>query len=541
MRASTIAEAEFQLGLDGSADQNSLAEHPGGKTGVGILIGDAMNRRLIEAATTHLELIPVDLEVAELSSAKLAALEIIIAEEPKARAIQALLAEREEHAEGINPAIVAVHLIDRPHNPTDLPSDTPFDGVLTLPLDPAPLVAQLSLILYAHRAFARRYNSALEELHLNRRIFRSVTSGISVANATIADMPLVYVNPAFEVMTGFALEEVVGRNCRFLQRGDTDQPGLTIIRQALRDRRETSAVLKNYRKDGTAFWNELSLSPIRNREGEVTHIVGIQTDVTARVEFESALRESEKLAAVGRLASSIAHEINNPLESVTNLLFLARQTNDPAQIHRFLNVADQELRRVALITAQSLRFYKQSTRPQAVRPAELLESVLGMYSGQLDNAHVVVARRDRSGNHDPDQNRSRDRENTAAAETRIVCLESEIRQVLNNLVRNAIDAMRGAGGTLSVRTRNGTNWLSGAKGVVITLADTGTGMSRDTQRNIYTAFFTTKGISGTGLGLWISGEIVNRHQGRLLVRSSQHSGRSGTVFELFLPIQGVVS
>ena len=145
-----------------------------------------MTRRLVESATAHLELVPIDLDAHTLDSATLAALEIIIAEEPQARIIQGILSEREEHAEGINPAIVAVHLVNRPTDQIDLPTDTPFDGVLTLPIEPVSLVAQLSLILYAHRAFARRYNSALEELHLNRRIFRSVTSGISIAKCNVA-------------------------------------------------------------------------------------------------------------------------------------------------------------------------------------------------------------------------------------------------------------------------------------------------------------------------------------------------------------------
>ena len=226
MRALEIVETEFNLGFEDLAIQSKSIDSASHKTGVGILIADAMTRRLVESATAHLELVPIDLDAHTLDSATLAALEIIIAEEPQARIIQGILSEREEHAEGINPAIVAVHLVNRPTDQIDLPTDTPFDGVLTLPIEPVSLVAQLSLILYAHRAFARRYNSALEELHLNRRIFRSVTSGISIANATLPDMPLVYVNPAFEVMTGYALEEVIGENCRFLQNGDTDQPGL---------------------------------------------------------------------------------------------------------------------------------------------------------------------------------------------------------------------------------------------------------------------------------------------------------------------------
>ena len=362
----------------------------------------------------------------------------------------------------------------------------------------------------------QEHAGAQAELQLNRRIFESVTSGISVADAMLPDMPLTYVNPAFERMTGYRLEEVKGINCRFLQGEERDQPAVAEMRRALLEQRETVALVKNFRKDGTAFWNELSLSPVRNRDGELTHVVGIQTDVTARVEFEAALRESEKLAAVGRLASTMAHEINNPLESLMNLLYLAERTPCSDETKQYLQTADRELRRMKLITSQSLRFYRQSTRPQAIGCPELLDSVLDMYHSRLQNSGVIVERRERPG-------------------LSIVCMESEIRQVLNNLVSNAIDAMHGRGGRLLVRTREATEWRSGAAGVVITVADTGIGISREVMKEIYRAFYSTKGIGGTGLGLWISSEIVERHHGRLLVRSRQAPGASGTVFELFLP------
>ena len=151
-----------------------------------------------------------------------------------------------------------------------------------------------------------------------------------------------------------------------------------------------------------------------------------------------------------------------------------------------------------------------------------MDSVLSMYSRQLENARVSVSRRDRTSQP-------------------FTCLESEIRQVLNNLVRNAIDAMRGSGGgRLLVRTRNATEWRSESLGILVTVADTGTGIRPEIMKQIYTAFFTTKGIGGTGLGLWISSEIVARHGGRLLVRSSQAPGTSGTVFQLFLPFRAPV-
>ncbi len=494
------------------------------QSGVGILVADATNRRLVEGAALQIGLSATTVERTELATASLADFELIVVDEPFASDVRQALLERERRGGGINPSVIAVHASETESAPKDpkpslpKPAGAVLDGVLALPMQPAALAAQLSLILYAHRAFAQRYKSAFEELHLNRRIFRSVTSGISVADATRPDLPLVYVNPAFEVMTGYCLEEVEGKNCRFLQGSYRDQPGVTLLREALREQREVTAIMKNFRKDGSAFWNELSLSPIRNREGELTHVVGIQTDVTARVEFEAALRESEKLAAVGRLASSIAHEINNPLEAVTNLLYLARTAEDTGETMRYLGMADKELQRVAQITSQSLRFYKQSSKPQAISVAEMIHSVMDLYESRADNSQVAIERRDRSME-------------------LVVCLESEIRQVLNNLVRNAIEAMHGRGGRLLIRSRDATDARTGVRGVVMTIADTGSGISASTRHNLFKPFFTTKGLAGTGLGLWVSAEIVTRHQGRLTMRSSQRPESSGTIFRLFLPLQ----
>ncbi|MGI4758591.1 MAG: two-component system sensor histidine kinase NtrB [Janthinobacterium lividum] len=489
------------------------------KQTVGLLIKDGMFRRLIEGVVVNLDLTPFVLEVGELDPVRITDFELLIADEEVARKIRPMVYEAQRIAGAeIKPALIAV--VSAPYTPSaDKQDSSDFDAVLAVPEKPANLTAQLSVALYAHRAFATRYQSAMEELKLNRNIFKSVTNGISVANAQLPDMPLMYVNPAFEVMTGYTLEEVEGKNCRFLQGDDREQPGLTLVREAIKQQRETIAVIRNYRKDGSFFWNELSLSPIRNAAGELTHFVGIQMDVTERVEFETALRESEKLAAVGRLASSIAHEINNPLEAVMNLVYLAEQfmpkVSDNEESRRFLRQADMELQRVKLITAQSLRFFKQSTRPEAVTCSALLAPIVDLYKPRFENFHIDVELRERSSQH-------------------VVCLASEIRQVVTNLITNAIDAMRGTGGKLLVRTRESTYWKTDARGVIITVADTGKGMSSETQASIYKAFYTTKGISGTGLGLWISSEIVHRHHGHLQVKSREGSG---TVFQLFLPFQ----
>jgi PAS domain S-box-containing protein len=261
----------------------------------------------------------------------------------------------------------------------------------------------------------------------------------------------------------------------------------------------------------------VSFSPIYSEDGQVDAITCVTLEVTAQRRLDAALIQSEKLAAVGRLASSIAHEINNPLESVVNLIYLARLKAIEPDIQSFLDLADQELRRVANIVNQTLRFHKQASRPRAISCLALFSTLLNMYEGRLKNSNIGVEKRKR-------------------ATEPVVCFEGDIRQVLNNVVGNAIDAMPG-GGRLFVRSRKGTDWRSGRVGLVLTVADDGSGIDAQTQLRMFDAFFTTKGIGGSGLGLWISAEIMERHQGRIRIRSSQRDGSRGTVVALFLPFQ----
>jgi two-component system NtrC family sensor kinase len=234
----------------------------------------------------------------------------------------------------------------------------------------------------------------------------------------------------------------------------------------------------------------------------------------------TALIQTEKLAAVGRLASSMAHEINNPLEAVTNLLYLSRQHSENEDVKRWLDEADLELRRVSNIANQTLRFHKQSSRPQATTCASLFNTTLNIYESRIKNAGIVVEKRKR-------------------ANEPVECFEGDIRQVLSNVVTNAIDAMP-TGGRLIVRSREGTDWKTGRRGLVLTLADSGTGIDPDTQAKMFEAFFTTKGIGGSGLGLWISADIMQRHEGKIAIRSSQKPGCSGTVVTLFIPFEKIV-
>ncbi len=268
---------------------------------------------------------------------------------------------------------------------------------------------------------------------------------------------------------------------------------------------------------GDLRWMRSRALPRRTPEGQIVRWYGSIEDIHDRKMAERALLQSEKLAAVGRLASSIAHEINNPLEAVTNLLYLARGVeNDEAQVMTYIAAAEAELLRVSQITNQTLRFHKQSTSKQAVRCVDLINEALTLYTGRLLNAGIRVEKRKRSSRP-------------------ILCFEGEIRQVLNNLIGNAVDASRGEGARLLIRSREGTDWKTGRRGWFLTVADNGRGMSAETQKKVFEPFFTTKGIGGVGLGLWVSCEIITRHKGRLTMRSTQRPHRSGTAFTLFLP------
>ena len=256
--------------------------------------------------------------------------------------------------------------------------------------------------------------------------------------------------------------------------------------------------------------------PMREADDTISGILVLGVDGTERKRAEAALVQSEKLAAVGRLSASIAHEINNPLEAVTNLLYLIDQENDlPEQVRSFTRLAQQELARVSQIATQTLRFYRQPTARTAVRVSEQLDSVLKLYQGRLTSAGVEVVR---------------DYRGTGL----LLAFEGELRQVFTNFVGNALDASRN-GGRMTLREREATDWRTGRKGVRVTVADCGHGMSKETLARIFEPFFSTKGITGTGLGLWVSMGIIQKHEGRIKVKSSTSPRRHGTVFSLFIP------
>ncbi len=268
------------------------------------------------------------------------------------------------------------------------------------------------------------------------------------------------------------------------------------------------------------YW-AVNYEPVFGADGRVQAITAASLEITAQKRAEQALVQSEKLAAVGRLAASIAHEINNPLESVTNLLFLARGASDLNVAKQYINLADSELARVTQIATQTLRFHRQNSRPTPTRVYEVLDNVLALYQGRITNAGIKIKR-----------------EYTDTSP--IVCYADELRQVFANFISNAVDATA-SGGTIVLRKRESTHRPSGKAGIRVTFADDGHGMSDETRKRIFEAFFTTKGNTGTGLGLWVSQGIVEKHGGTIRVRSSQSQKHHGTVFSLFLPYENPTS
>lgn len=254
--------------------------------------------------------------------------------------------------------------------------------------------------------------------------------------------------------------------------------------------------------------------------GRIIGSVAVNTDVTQTRLQDEALRRSEKLAAVGQLASSIAHEINNPLESITNLLYLVRQSTSMEEVQEYARIAQDELARVTEITVQTLRFHRQQSKAGEVDMAELLRTVMALYTGRMLVRNISV-------------------ELKLLEAPRAVCLEGEIRQVVNNLVRNALDAMS-AGGRLMIRLHPECDRRTGRMGVRLTIADTGEGISPNIEGRLFEPFQTTKELTGTGLGLWVSKGIIEKHGGHIRTRTRRGAGH-GTVFAVWLPVDGGLS
>ena len=377
---------------------------------------------------------------------------------------------------------------------------------------------------------------AEQSLRVQQRALESAVNGIIITDPNQFDNPVVYVNPAALQITGYAEEEVLGRNCRFLQKDQREQDALHEVRAAIKQQRNCRVVLRNFRKDGTPFWNELSISPVRDENGKLTHFVGIQSDITARRDAEEALARvnqeleervqrrnrqleaaqeqlvrKEKLATLGQLAGSVAHEIRNPMGVIRNAAYFLEQTqaNSDANTTEALGEISRGIANAERIVGELLDYAREPSAE--TNPFNLREAIDAALRMVRMPASVRVERPD-------------------AADLRATGDRGQIERLLANLIQNATHAMPD-GGTLTLR-------CAAANGCVVTeVNDTGVGIDAQQLEKIFDPLFTTK-AKGIGLGLALCRRYAELNHGSLAVDSEPGQG---STFRLSLPLAGAES
>ncbi len=391
------------------------------------------------------------------------------------------------------------------------------------------------LALETNRIFHRLtavYNQQLREVKLrsdesyDREQWLNTTIR-SIGDAVIAcdaDGKVSFMNLVAQQLTGWSEEQAEGKTLHHVFPIFNEETRTPVENPVDKVRRLGTVVgLANHTflvaRDGSEVCIDDSGAPIRDSAGKMIGVVLVFRDITERRMSEGALMRAEKLAAAGRLAATVAHEVNNPLEGLTNLVYIARRTDSLDEIRHLLLQAESELARIAHITRQSLGFYRETTTPAHFQPASVVREVADFYSTRARNQGVTFVVE-------------------AETEREVLGSSGELRQILSNLLANSLDACA-HGSTIRIQARSAIDPRNpSSNGVRITIADTGFGIPSEHLDNIFEPFFTTKKDTGTGLGLWVSRELVQKHGGTLRVRSRTEKPRSGTLFSIFLPNQG---
>ena len=321
-------------------------------------------------------------------------------------------------------------------------------------------------------------------------------------------------NQGAEMLYGYTAQEILGRPLAVVvpveRMGELDQN----LERLNREERVGSYETERIHKNGSRLRVLLSVSPIRNEKAQLIGASAISRDITQQKRTEEALRRNERLATAGRLTAAIAHEIRNPLEALINLVYLARR--DAASRDEYLRLAEQEIGRLDSIAQQALGFVRETTAPEQLNPAKLIDEVLQLYMRKLQQNRITIEKHTEEG-------------------LGVLGFPGELRQLFSNLILNAMESMKD-GGRLRIRVVRAHEWAGEQReGVRVTVADTGSGISDVALPHIFEPFFTTKKETGTGLGLWLAYGIVQKHSGWMRVASRTLPGSSGTVFMVFLP------
>jgi two-component system cell cycle sensor histidine kinase/response regulator CckA len=370
-----------------------------------------------------------------------------------------------------------------------------------------------------------KHKQAEQALHVRNRAMAAAANGIMLTDWNQPDNPIIYCNPAFEKITGYTLTEVLGRNPRFLQDDDRDQEGLKKMRAAIKGGSECHVVVRNYRKDGTLFWNELTISPVRDKHGQVTHFVGIQHDITERKQKEAQLLQAQKMEVVGQLTGGIAHDFNNLLTVILgNLRLLANGSTGDAD--EMIEDALSAARDAAELARRLLAFSrKQPLQVKRVDVNELLGNIRRLLQRTLRvNIELRLHR--------------------AKDVIPVIVDPGQFENAMLNLVINARDAMPG-GGVLIIETArkfigpeeaDELTELASGNYTMITVSDSGVGMSPEDAARAIEPFYTTKGYGqGTGWGLSLAYGFARQSGGGLLLRSVLGKG---TTVSVLLPEVG---
>jgi PAS domain S-box-containing protein len=322
-----------------------------------------------------------------------------------------------------------------------------------------------------------------------------------------------------ERIFGWRAEEVLGKRLdefRWVYEEDAAKVAETSVGLLDGSRPRSVSQNRNYRKDGSVVHCEWYNSSLLDASGKLASILSLVLDITDRKQAQEALIRNEKLASVGRMAASIAHEINNPLAAVMNTLYLAKNSEGTtASVREYLDIADEELKRVSHITRQALGFYRESSVPAEVSVSAILDSAVDVLQSRIKAKGAKIEKQ-----YDKD--------------LQITAVGGELRQVFSNLLLNSIEAV-GENGVIKLRAGRSRITGDGDAGVRITVADNGKGIEPSLRSRVFEPLFTTKDATGTGLGLWVTKQIVEKHGGSIRFRSRAVGKSTGTVFSVVIP------
>ncbi|SRR5579859_6598215 len=391
---------------------------------------------------------------------------------------------------------------------------------ISVPVVPELLRAKVSVFAELHRKtrqleslnreLENRVAERTEELKERADLLDLASEAIIVLDS---DGALKFWNSGAEALYGWTREEVLGKNIRDVLHTQWPVP-LQEIESALAMDGRWEGNLIHWTKDG----RELTVASRQalKSNGRLGVILEINRDITAQLQAEEALRKTERLAAMGRVAGIIAHEINNPLEAITNAFYLIRahpSLDDEARY--YAQLGEQELLRVSHITRQTLSFYRESQQAVAVSIPELLDNVLELQARRLQLNGIVL---------------DKQYESTAY----IHGFPVELKQVFLNLIGNAVQAMP-EGGRLRIHVHESTDWKTLNGGVCVSVSDTGSGIPPEHAKRLFEPFFSTKSTKGTGLGLWISKGIIQKYDGTIRFRTVKLFNGCTTCFRVFIP------